>query len=304
MLKEKIRVLLIAPSSLPEEKKFISAIIKGKEEGFDFYIYRRGEIEKPEHSLKFLKERAELSYSELLNLKIKELKFALEQNEFKIIMAIRGGFFSSLVLEGLNKEKIKVSSERKLFSGGSDFSFVKFFIRKHYENIDFIYFPMLISDFLFKSKIRRIKTIFKAYLRGEKKTENLKRFFWIREGELGGESFLCCLTMLSQSIGTFYQPELYGKTLFLEDINESPERIIRLLNHLKDAGIFRKTKGIVFNDFLLKKSERERLLKYLKEFFTFYTEGVVFGEKFGHSKSRKYIFDENKVYTMESKIVV
>ncbi len=294
---KKIKVLVVSPSSFGEKREFFSSIKLGEKEGFEFFTYIPEEERLLElrEAYKILKERMRLGLSEVSRIKALELKFSLEQEEFKFIMALRGGFFSSLIYKELKKLKISESYKRKLFSGGSDFSFVKFILRKFSKNTDFLYFPMLLSDFKSESRIKKIKKVFMMYDRGIKRGVRLKYSHVIRDGIIKGESFLTCLTMLSNSIGTEYEPEIEGKVLFLEDINESPERIIRMLTHLRDSGVFDKVRGVIFSDFLLKRKEKKRLIFYLKDFFKDFRYGVYFGCNFGHKEGREYIFDGVKL---------
>jgi len=61
------------------------------------------------------------------------------------------------------------------------------------------------------------------------------------EGPLRGG----CLTLLQTLIGTPWQPDLDGALLFLEDWQEEPYRIDRMLQHLSAAGLLRRIRGLV-----------------------------------------------------------
>jgi muramoyltetrapeptide carboxypeptidase len=52
------------------------------------------------------------------------------------------------------------------------------------------------------------------------------------------------------SLGTPWEIETDGKILFLEDVNEKPFRIDRMLMHLLQAGKFREVQGIIFGAML------------------------------------------------------
>lgn len=54
------------------------------------------------------------------------------------------------------------------------------------------------------------------------------------------------LTILSTLMGTGWLPDLAGAILLLEDINEEPYRIDRMLQHLRLAGVFDRVAGVVF----------------------------------------------------------
>ncbi len=57
------------------------------------------------------------------------------------------------------------------------------------------------------------------------------------------------LTVLSHLIGSRYTPNFQDAILILEDINEEPYRIDRMLTHLRLAGILQKLSGIGFGIF-------------------------------------------------------
>jgi muramoyltetrapeptide carboxypeptidase len=54
-----------------------------------------------------------------------------------------------------------------------------------------------------------------------------------------------CLTLLQTMIGTPWHPDLDGALLFLEDWQEEPYRIDRMLHHLRAAGLLRRIRGLV-----------------------------------------------------------
>ena len=65
------------------------------------------------------------------------------------------------------------------------------------------------------------------------------------EGELAGGN----LSLLAATMGTPWQIEAEGMILFIEDVDEAPYRIDRMLNQLRLAGIFEACAGIVFGAF-------------------------------------------------------
>jgi muramoyltetrapeptide carboxypeptidase len=68
----------------------------------------------------------------------------------------------------------------------------------------------------------------------------------LREGAVHGEIIGGCLSSLVTTLGTPYEPDLQGKVLFVEDVDEPPYRIDRMLTHVKNAGKLRGVKGIIF----------------------------------------------------------
>ncbi|MBN2054929.1 LD-carboxypeptidase [bacterium] len=54
-----------------------------------------------------------------------------------------------------------------------------------------------------------------------------------------------CLTLLTALVGTPYMPDLNGTILFLEEVNEDPYRVDRMLTQLRLSGCLQRTAGIV-----------------------------------------------------------
>jgi len=57
------------------------------------------------------------------------------------------------------------------------------------------------------------------------------------------------LAMVASLVGTPYMPRVRGGILFLEDVNEHPFRIERMLSQLLHAGVLAKQKAIVLGRF-------------------------------------------------------
>lgn len=65
-----------------------------------------------------------------------------------------------------------------------------------------------------------------------------------RRGVASGRLIGGNLSVLMTTLGTPYQPELRGRILFLEDVNEAPYKIDRMLTHLLNAGVLQQVAGI------------------------------------------------------------
>jgi muramoyltetrapeptide carboxypeptidase len=71
----------------------------------------------------------------------------------------------------------------------------------------------------------------------------------IKTGEISGKLIGGNLSVFTSLLGTNYLPELKNKILLLEEINEPPYKIDRMLNQLKLNNVFKKLNGIVLGDF-------------------------------------------------------
>ncbi|MFZ4693481.1 MAG: muramoyltetrapeptide carboxypeptidase, partial [Burkholderiaceae bacterium] len=65
------------------------------------------------------------------------------------------------------------------------------------------------------------------------------------EGKLWGGN----LALLTHLIGTRWMPKIEQGILFVEDINEHPYRIERMMLQLLHAGVLHNQKAIIFGDF-------------------------------------------------------
>jgi len=68
-------------------------------------------------------------------------------------------------------------------------------------------------------------------------------------GTVGGTLWGGNLAMLCSLLGTPFMPRIEGGILFLEDINEPPYRVERMLVQLKQAGVLGAQKAILLGDF-------------------------------------------------------
>jgi len=69
--------------------------------------------------------------------------------------------------------------------------------------------------------------------------------FKIHEATLWGGN----LCLLSSLVGTPYLPQVKGGVLFIEDVNEHPYRVERMLTQLLHAGVLAQQKAIIFGQF-------------------------------------------------------
>lgn len=72
------------------------------------------------------------------------------------------------------------------------------------------------------------------------------RVWTIRPGTARGRLLGGNLTVLSSLVGSGYLPEWDGCILFLEDVEEAPYRIDRMLTQLRLAGILQKARAVVW----------------------------------------------------------
>ncbi len=97
--------------------------------------------------------------------------------------------------------------------------------------------------------------------------------------------------LLCASLGTPYEIRTRDTILFMEDLNEPPYRIDRMLMHLKVAGKFRGVRGIIFGE--MRGCEQRGAGDYTLQQIVTRVLGdlrvpIAFGLKSGHVSSRNF----------------
>ncbi len=71
----------------------------------------------------------------------------------------------------------------------------------------------------------------------------------IKHGSASGPLLAGCLSLVASLVGTRYFPDMAGAILVLEDVNEEPYRIDRMLTQLRLAGVFEVVSGVILGEF-------------------------------------------------------
>ncbi len=107
----------------------------------------------------------------------------------------------------------------------------------------------------------------------------------ISPGAIQAEMMGGCLSLLVTTLGTPYEFDTVGKLLFIEDTDEKPYRIERMLTHLKMAGKLDRLSGLVFGDFTRCEGEGARdVRQVIGEIFDAAPYPVVMGLAAGHGQ--------------------
>ncbi|UUR06887.1 S66 peptidase family protein [Sphingomonas glaciei] len=113
------------------------------------------------------------------------------------------------------------------------------------------------------------------------------RYQTLRPGKASGKLLGGNLTVLTSLVGTPWLPDFSGAILFLEDTDEAPYRIDRMLTQIGQAGILRRVAGVVFGQCTnCKPSDGSTSLFTLNEVFDQHLKPlgvpVYTGAMFGH----------------------
>lgn len=177
--------------------------------------------------------------------RVAQLHDAADDQNVQVILALRGGYGMSRILTMLDLDKLANSG--KLFIGHSDFTALQMALLAKSGAASFAG-PMLCDDFTradvseftmdhFWRCITSASHTISADVEGNRAVKV--------SGKLWGGN----LAMLTHLAGTPYFPQVDGGILFVEDINEHPYRVERMLLQLLHAGILSRQKAIVLGDF-------------------------------------------------------
>ncbi len=216
------------------------------------------------------------------------LKKALQAKDSKMVWCVRGGYGSLHLLENLKKLKPQPA---KCFLGYSDITTLHTFLNQkwgwatlHGPNID--RFALKTGS---ASEANRIKNVVFG-----KQTElsfvlrplnTLGRKKQILRGKIVGGN----LITLQSSFGTPYSIQPQGQFLFFEEIGERAYRIDRAFEHMRQLGLFKKVKAVIFGQFTEGQEPNGRNLvpTYLKQWAQDQNFPVVVGLSSGHGPNQR-----------------
>ncbi len=159
----------------------------------------------------------------------------------KAIFTTRGGYGSGRLLPHFDLDAIAL--EPKIFVGHSDITF----LLNHFCTAgDFVTFhgPLVAGIGVRDDRLDHLLQL----LQGEEVARLIPAPVVIQPGVAEGPLMGGCLAILTAMLGTPYFPTLDDCVLFLEDTNEKPFRIDRMLVQLRQAGVLDRVAAVVFGE--------------------------------------------------------
>lgn len=183
--------------------------------------------------------------------RLNDLHSMFKDKNVKAIFSLRGGYGAIRLLDKINYRLIK--SNPKLFVGYSEITALQNAIFSKTGLLTFAG-PMPAVDFcndvspfteeFFWNLVTSKRKLGKIKYPEDPTPQTLKK------GSANGQIIGGNLAVFNALLGTKYFPDMKNKILFLEDINEAPYKVDRLLNQLRLSGVFSKIKGIVLGRFV------------------------------------------------------
>ncbi|HYD60064.1 MAG TPA: muramoyltetrapeptide carboxypeptidase [Noviherbaspirillum sp.] len=176
--------------------------------------------------------------------RVRQLHAAAANPDVQIVMALRGGYGMSRILPKLDLPMLAASG--KLFVGHSDFTALNMALLTRRGAPSFAG-PMVCIDFSRSDPSEFTLDQFWKCVGAPTHTIEFEGDS-NPEVDVAGMLWGGNLTMLTHLIGTPYLPRTDGGILFIEDVNEHPYRVERMLLQMEYAG-FLDQKAVVFGDF-------------------------------------------------------
>lgn len=222
-------------------------------------------------------------------LRANDLNLMFKNKDVDGIMCIRGGYGTPRILDRIDYDSIR--NNPKVFIGYSDITAIHIALNQLCSLITF-HGPMastdILEDFDEFTKESLIDCIVKGVsiksIENPKDCEIQKLVGGYSKGQLVGGN----LALIAATIGTPYEIDTRGKILFMEDVDEEPYSIDRMLTQLALAGKLEEASGLILGDWRNCKSKAKQSSLTLSEVFNDLivplNKPTVFNVKAGHCK--------------------
>ena len=221
--------------------------------------------------------------------RLNELHEMFRRGEVRAIICARGGYGCNYLLPHLDLGLIRRNP--KIFVGCSDVTTLLTYLCDAAGLVTF-HGPMAAADFGRPDGVDK-----EAWFAAVASAEKYQRAFEAAEieplakGTADGMLYGGCLSLLCASLGTPYEVRTRDTILFLEDLNEPPYRIDRMLMQLKLAGKLKGVKGIIFGEMRQcdqRGAEDYTLQQVLMRVLVDLRVPIAFGLKSGHVSSNNF----------------
>lgn len=275
-LKRKDLIGIISPASSPDDLSLIEKGIKYIE-GLGFRTIVGKNVGKYNGYLAGTDEE-----------RVSDIHEMFSNKKIKAVFCLRGGYGASRLLDKIDYSLIR--DNPKIFVGFSDITALQMAFLKKSGLITFAG-PMVVSNFA-KEISHFTEEYFWQIITSDRKPGKIS---WsvsekpesITPGKAAGKIIGGNLSVFNSLLGTNFLPDLKNKILFIEDVNEYPYKIDRMLNQLRLNKVFKKVNGIILGIFVdcIEPDQNKKTLT-LKEIFKDYFEKlkipVISGFPHGH----------------------
>ncbi len=267
---KKKRIIIVEPSGNPNEFSLSRNISHLQGKGFDV-SRRMFEVDRKVSRLS----------ADGVFIRARLLEEALLDPHHAILMCARGGYGASDLLESIDWDRCR-AAPKKLLTGFSDITALQFAVSRKL-GWNSLHCPMP-GSLLWKNSNDDVGQLLNMLgnwpeeIGGELSLEGDHRH------EISGKLFGGCLSVITALIGTPYMPQLdQPYILFLEDVNESSERLLRYWNQWAQSQDMRLPDAIVLGQLTAREDPIQSELGYFPKHLQDRVECPVFKDaQFGH----------------------
>ncbi|MBB6371283.1 LD-carboxypeptidase [Chryseobacterium shigense] len=241
--------------------------------------------------------------------RLKDINWALNDNEISAVWASRGGYGCQHLIQRL---KLKNFTENpKWYIGYSDNTVIQsYLLNKGFASIH----GQTIKTSSFGVTDESYDLIFDI-LKGKSPKYALKSHGFNKQGNIEGELVGGNLALIYALLGTKYSFDFRDKILFIEDIGENFYALDRMIMSLELAGVFNKIKGLIVGGMTNMGDEKENksyeesfdefAYKLISDRISKYKFPAVFGFPNGHIKdNRPLIIGGNVKLQVSTKVKI
>lgn len=215
---------------------------------------------------------------------IEEMRAFFADPEVKALWAGRGGYGSNYLLPLLDRLEIPAP---KIVVASSDASYLLWYLLERRRMVVF-YGPMVYGG-MAAGEYDREQTL-KALTANQEPSSFRGQVLCPgrARGVLGGG----CLSNFASLLGTPFAPAVKGRILLLEDVNERPYRLDRLLWQCEQAGVFRRVRALLLGEFprcFQDVGEKEAFYRRWSERLSPLRIPVLYDMPFGHAASAQVL---------------
>jgi muramoyltetrapeptide carboxypeptidase len=184
--------------------------------------------------------------------RVADLHDMFRDPEVNAVFTIRGGYGSAQLLDDIDYDLIRRNP--KIFVGYSDITAMHLAIHQKTGLVTF-HGPVTLSKFTGYTRDHFRKAMFEAgpigTVTNPPPSDPLRPAHTLRTvkpGKARGPLVGGNLSLIASLMGTPYEIDTRGKILFIEDVDEQPYSIDRMLTQLRLAGKLRSAAGIIFGE--------------------------------------------------------
>jgi muramoyltetrapeptide carboxypeptidase len=225
--------------------------------------------------------------------RVAELNTMIRDPKVRAIFSCRGGYGLTRIIDKIDYAALR--KDPRIITGYSDLTALHLAIARKAKVITF-HAPMVMRDlsredqekYKFSNKSFRRTVFADQYTKGETGYEiavpadakPVKLVGGKARGRLLGGN----LTLICATLGTPYAIEPKGAILFIEDVNEAPYRVDRMLSQLRLAGVLDAVSGVVIGSFSSKEAgDAKDTDRVLREYFGGMRVPVIMNFPVGHT---------------------